>query len=159
MPVMEIPGDYGRLYYRRYRSFARKEEALPQKQSPIFSKTYDFLLWLMNHTEKFPKSERFRLARRMEDSAFAFYELLLESTRAGKAGRLQQADLELDKLRLYVRLSHGRNLFDGKQYEFAVNALMEIGKLLGGWIKSVSGTAANPGGAGGSFARGLVEQQ
>ena len=44
------------------------------KQSPIFAKTYDFVLWLLNLTEKFPKSERFRLARRLEDTAFTFYE-------------------------------------------------------------------------------------
>jgi len=35
-----------------------------------FSQTYDFMLWLLHHTEKIPKSERFRLARRLEDTAF-----------------------------------------------------------------------------------------
>jgi len=133
---------------------------MSQNQSPIFSKSYDFLLWLLNHTEKFPKSERFRLARRLEDTAFKFYDLLLESTRPGReAQKLQDADLELDKLRLCVRLSRGRNLLDGKQYEFAVNAMMEIGKLLGGWIKSLPAKAVSPGDAGRGTARGLVEQQ
>jgi hypothetical protein len=106
-------------------------------QSLTSTKTYDYLLWLLRHTEKFPKSERFRLARRVEDSACKFYELLLEAARPSKTiSALAAADLELDKLRLYVRLSLARGFFDNKQYEFAANSMTEIGKLLGGWLKS-----------------------
>jgi hypothetical protein len=110
------------------------------KTSPIFAKTYDFILWLLNHTEKFPKSERFRLARRLEDAAFEFYELLIQATRTTrrKQAVLLDADLVLDQLRLYVRLSHSRGLMTGRQYEYAANALIEIGKLLGGWLNSLS---------------------
>ena len=107
--------------------------------SPIFGKTYDFVLWLLNHTEKFPKSERFRLARRLEDAAFDFYELLVQATRTArrKQALLLEADLALDRLRLYVRLSHARKLFTVDQYAYAAKALVEIGKLLGSWLKSV----------------------
>ncbi len=109
----------------------------PSRQSPIFAKSYDFILWLLNHTEKFPKSERFRLARRLEDTAFAFYELLVQATRSSSKDRLLlAADLELDKLRLYVRLSHARNLFSLNQYQYAAGQLSEIGRLLGAWLKT-----------------------
>lgn len=109
------------------------------KQSPIFSKTYDFILWLLNHTENYPKSERFRMARRLEDTAFEFYELIVEASRADKRKRqlLQQADLALDKLRLYWRLAHGRRLAKKGQYHHGARQLSEIGKLLGGWMKSL----------------------
>ena len=104
--------------------------------------SYDFVLWLLNHTEKFPKSERFRLARRLEDAAFDFYELLVQATRTArhKQALLLEADLALDRLRLYVRLSHARKLLTVDQYAYAAKALVEIGKLLGGWLKSL-GTA------------------
>jgi hypothetical protein len=110
--------------------------------SPIFGKTYDFILWLLNHTDKFPKNERFRLARRLEDAAFEFYELLIQTTRTTrrKQALLLEADLVLDRLRLYVRLSHSRGLTTGQQYAYAANALVEIGKLLGGWLKKTEGT-------------------
>jgi len=110
-----------------------------RKQSPIFTKTSDFILWLLQHTEKFPKSERFRLAKRLEDSAFGFYELLIEATRSSKRKRqlLIQADVQLEKLRLYVRMSQARKLTSLPQYHFASGALVEIGKLLGGWLKTV----------------------
>ena len=73
-----------------------------RKESPIFTRTSDFMLWLLNHTEKFPKNERFRMAKRLEDSAFKFYELLIETTRTTKRKRqfLIKADIELEKLRL-----------------------------------------------------------
>jgi len=108
-----------------------------QKQSPIFTKTSNFLLWLLQHTENYPKSERFRLAKRIEDSAFAFYENLIHAVKARDKKRyLLAADLELDKLRLYVRLAHSRKLTNHQQYLFAAEALVEIGKLLGGWLKT-----------------------
>lgn len=107
-------------------------------QSPIFTKTYDFILWLLEHTEKFPKSERFRLARRIEDTAFVFYETLIRATRTRQPRTvLLQADLELDKLRLYVRMAHARQRLTARQYRFAADALIEIGRLLGGWLKVI----------------------
>ena len=110
-----------------------------RRQSPIFTRTSDFILWLLNHTEKFPKSERFRMAKRLEDSVFSFYDLLIEATRSTKRKRelLIRADVELEKLRLYVRMSQQRKLTSLSQYHFASGALVEIGKLLGGWLKAV----------------------
>lgn len=111
---------------------------MTETQSPIFAKTSNFLLWMMNHTENFPKSERFRLAKRIEDSAFDFYEELIRAVKDQDKRRfLMQADLELDKLRLYIRLAHQRKLTSHPQYLYAAEALTEIGKLLGGWLKTV----------------------
>ncbi|GAB4492353.1 MAG: hypothetical protein OHK0031_15380 [Anaerolineales bacterium] len=139
---------------------------MADKQSPIFSKTYDFVRWALGRTEKFPKNERFRLAKRLDDASLRFYELLLEATRPGRASScLAQADLELDKIRLYARLCRASALLDAGQYEFAVLTLTEIGKLLGGWMKSLPGRAAALGETGKIFApesgqaRGFVEQQ
>lgn len=111
------------------------------KQSPIFSKTFDFLVWLLDHTKKFPKSERFRMARRLEDTAFEFYDLLIKATRhkRRKAAILLEADVTLERLRHYIRLSNHCKLTTTKQYQYASKVLLEIGKLLGGWLKSLNG--------------------
>ena len=113
-----------------------------RKQSPLFTKTTDFILWLLEHTEKFPKSERFRMGKRLEDSVFKFYERLIEATRSTKRKRqlLVEEDVELEKLRLYVRMSQRRKLTSVSQYHFAAEVLVELGKLLGGWLKSVPET-------------------
>ncbi|MBI5568076.1 MAG: diversity-generating retroelement protein Avd [Chloroflexi bacterium] len=109
-------------------------------QSPIFVKTHDLLLWLLQHTARFPKSERFRLAKRVDDSAFRFYDLIGRATKSGDKRRsvLLEADLELDRLRLNVRLCVELKLLTSAQYEYAATALVEIGKLLGGWIKTIA---------------------
>jgi four helix bundle protein len=117
---------------------AENLELMNETQSPIFTKTSNFLLWLLQHTENFPKSERFRLAKRIEDSAFDFYEELMRAVKGRDKRRfLLQADLELDKLRLYLRLAHQRKLTNHQQYLYAAESLTEIGKLLGGWLKTI----------------------
>lgn len=110
------------------------------KESPIFSKTFDFLVWLLDHTKKFPKSERFRIARRLEDTAFEFYDLLIKATRhkRRKAAILLEADVTLERLRRYIRLSKHCGLTTAKQYQYASKVLLEIGKLLGGRLNSLS---------------------
>lgn len=114
-------------------------DKITAQQSPIFTKTYDFIVWLLAHTEKFPKNERFRLARRLEDTAFEFYELLIKAARTQRRKReiLSQADLLLDRLRLYTRLARERKLTSPRQYRHVAGMLVEIGKLLGGWLKTI----------------------
>jgi hypothetical protein len=57
--------------------------------SPLFVKTYDLLYYLIPVTQGFPRSQRFVLAKRIQDAALDFYEGLLEArkvdleTRAG----------------------------------------------------------------------------
>lgn len=51
----------------------------PHQQSPIFVKTYDFLLWLIPLTLKFPRSQRFLLAERLSKMALDFYDAILEA--------------------------------------------------------------------------------
>jgi four helix bundle protein len=114
-----------------------------QTQSPIFARSHDLLIWLLQHTAKFPKSERFRMARRVEDSAFAFYDLIARATKTrDKRRTLLEADLELDRLRLNVRLCVELKLLTPAQYEHAAGILVEMGKLLGGWLKSVPAPGA-----------------
>ena len=40
-------------------------------QTPIFVKTYDWLLWLLPHTAKFPKAQRHTVTNRLEAGAVA----------------------------------------------------------------------------------------
>lgn len=104
--------------------------------SPIFSRTYDLMLWLIPQTLKFPRSQRFVLGRVLPQTLFAFQELLIEATTSQTPRqRLQQADNQLQKLRFYLRLCRDLNLFTLGQYEHVTRLEVEIGKLLGGWIK------------------------
>jgi hypothetical protein len=51
------------------------------KESPLFTKSYQFLLWVMQKTQKFPKSQRFVLASRLNALVLNFYDLIIETTK------------------------------------------------------------------------------
>lgn len=106
------------------------------QQSPIFVKTESFMLWLLAHTSKYPKSERFRLALRIENAAFALHEHLLRAAQVKNTrAELLEADIELDKLRAYLRLSHESHLMTADQFGYSAGQTTEIGKLLGAWLR------------------------
>jgi hypothetical protein len=111
------------------------------KESPIFIKTYEMMVWLLGRTAKFPKNQRFLLARRMEDAALDFYEKLNQAALAKRplgGVPLGEADAVLANLKLYNRLAKDLKLLAFNQYEYLANMLDEIGRLLGGWRKRLA---------------------
>jgi len=109
------------------------------KQSPIFSKTYDFIKWLIPLTIGFPRQQRFVIAAALQQEALCFQGLLIEAVHAAlPLEKLQAADAELDKIRTHLRLCHDLKLISHGQYEHAAGMLTEIGRLLGGWQKTCS---------------------
>jgi hypothetical protein len=108
------------------------------RESPLFVKTFDLLVYLLPASEKFPKSYRFVLGRRLHEIGLGFLDLLLSARKCSAGERptlLQQADVELDRLRYTVRLCHEIGLLSQKQYRHASGLLAEVGKLLGTWIQ------------------------
>lgn len=107
----------------------------------IFPRTYDFLSWLLPLTMNFPRSQRFVVTRRLQDAALNFQELIIEANArrgAGRGDRLRAADAELLKIRLYLRLCEKWRWITPGQYHHASEMVMELGRLLGGWIKSIA---------------------
>jgi hypothetical protein len=109
-------------------------------ESPIFSKTYDLLLWLVPQTTKFPRQHRFGLGEHILHHALDFQDKLLAASLSPANHRLsllQEADIQLAQLRLNLRLCKDLELFTLKQYEHTTAMLVEIGRLLGGWQKTL----------------------
>jgi four helix bundle protein len=110
------------------------------KESPIFTKTFDLLAWLLPATLKFPREHRFVLAQRTQNAAFNFYEAITAASLSRQRDQfLDQADIELQRLRLYIRLCFRFQFFNQGQYEHVFDMIEEIGKILGGWRKKQSG--------------------
>lgn len=111
---------------------------------PIFSKTYDLIAWLVPHTQKFPKSQRFVMAKRVEDAALNFQALIIKArkvTGAARAEVLLLADVELEVLRVSLRLCQDLKLLSFAQYEHVSKQVVEVGNLLGAWRNPKKGTA------------------
>ncbi len=108
------------------------------KESPIFTRTYDLLRWLIPATVKFPRQQRFVLAEAIQQAALTFQEQLIEASYTDKpATTLQRADVTLAKLRFYLRLCRDLQLLSLGQYAHVAKMVNEIGRLLGGWQKTV----------------------
>ena len=104
------------------------------RQSPIFVRTYDLLQWLLPHTSAWPRQYRFTLTQELSRAALRFQERLLEATLTNdRARRLEQADVELAKIRLYVRMGHDLHCMSTAQYAHVSELIGHVGRLLGAW--------------------------
>ncbi len=109
--------------------------------SPLFARTFDFLSWLLQRTQSFPRPQRFGVTQRLQNAALDFQELIVDAEAArGTARRdlLRQADAALNKVRLYLRLCREWQWLTPGQYQHAAQMVAEMGRLLGGWLKTVS---------------------
>jgi len=107
-------------------------------EMPIFTRTFDFLSWLLQVSNHFPRAHRHDFTKRLLDAAFELREQLEEANlRRGEARRerLLRADEALARVRLYVRLASRLGWLSTSQYGHAAEMIAEIGRLLGGWQK------------------------
>ena len=103
----------------------------------IFEKTYELILWLYPTVNKFPKSQRFVLGQQIENTILEILKGIIQAnSERNKLPYLNQISVELDKLRILIRLSKDLKLINIKKYQFVAEKINEIGKMLGGWIKS-----------------------
>lgn len=114
---------------------------MAEKEMVIFTRTLDFLLWLVPVSNHFPRTHRFTLTRRLLDAAFDLSERLEEADmRRGqeRLERLARADEALARIRLYLRLSFRLGWLNPGQYEHVAAMVSEIGRLLGGWQRATT---------------------
>jgi 23S rRNA-intervening sequence protein len=112
---------------------------MPQNEMVIFTKTSDFLAWLLPHTNHFPKAHRHSFSQRLLNAAFDLREFLEEANlRQGEARleRLALADEAMARIRIYLRLATKWKWQSEAQYEHCALMLSEIGRLLGGWQRA-----------------------
>ena len=64
--------------------------------------------------------------------------LVLAETRVGRrrVAALRDADAALSRLRIYLRLAHRWRWLSNGQYAHAGGMVGEIGRLLGGWLRT-----------------------
>lgn len=94
--------------------------------------------WLLPKAERFPKVYRSTVTQRLMDAALNFQEAILEANVYEDKIRLRHlrhADVQLHKVRLYLRLVHRWGWLTVGQYEHVSGMVAEIGRLLGGWIQ------------------------
>ena len=122
---------------------AGDEAATVSDPTPIFTKMLDFITWLTLMSRHFPRLHRTTITQRLLDATLDCQERLIEANSVRGQARLTlllSADVSLDKIRMYIRLAHLLHWLSLGQYEHASKQLVEIGRLLGGWLKTTRRT-------------------
>lgn len=111
------------------------------KQPTILNKCYDLLKLTLEMTTNFPRKHKFLLGDRMQNLTSDLLECFIEAyyaPRNQKKALLQKANIQLEKLRYYFRLCYDMGLYNSKKYTFLIEKLTEIGRMNGGWLKSLN---------------------
>ena len=108
-----------------------------QIELTVITKTYDLILWSCNHTGKFPRNHRFVLGERIERNLYHLLETLITAKYNKNRQRLlEDANLALEILRFQMRLAKDLQCLKVESYAFAAKSIDEIGRLIGGWLRS-----------------------
>lgn len=105
----------------------------------ILQKTFDMINYAYPALAQYPKGEKFALVADIKRCMDVMLERIIEANKKYyKKNTLQELDVEVEKLKAYVRLSYNLGFLPPKKYEQWSGLVVEIGRMVGGWIKSVS---------------------
>ncbi len=105
----------------------------------ILQKIFDMMEYGYAALAQYPKSEKFALVTDIKRSMDTMLERAIEAQKKYyKKTTLQELDVEVMKLKAYLRLSQNLGFLPMKKYEIWSEKVVEIGKMLGGWLKSVN---------------------
>jgi hypothetical protein len=85
----------------------------------LYQKAYDFLLWVFNKTDGFPKSKRFSVGTRLENLFLNFIVLVnsLQYTKEKKR-KLIKCSALFDEIKLMFKLCYDTKLISQKNFAF-----------------------------------------
>jgi four helix bundle protein len=114
-----------------------KAETPKVTELSIMTKTFDMAQYAYQALSQFPKGEKLSLVSEIKRCITTLIRLEVTAQKKYyKKTTLQDLDVELSVLRYYVRLSMLLGFLPLKKYDVWTEKLTEIGKMLGGWIKS-----------------------
>lgn len=103
----------------------------------ILNKTYEMISYGYQAIGQFPKSEKYALGVDMKKCMHQILELtIVGHKKYYKKTTLQELDVEVTKLKAYTRLATDLGFLSFKKYEVWSGFNVEIGRMVGGWIKS-----------------------
>ncbi|MBI1813224.1 diversity-generating retroelement protein Avd [Candidatus Peregrinibacteria bacterium] len=107
---------------------------------PIFKKAYELYKTFHGIRNLVPKADRHTLWQRSENVLLEIIEFILLASQLPKAEKLsalERASMKLNLLRMLLRLARDTKAIDLKKSVSIQQIVDEIGRMLGGWIKSV----------------------
>ena len=104
----------------------------------MLQKITDMMEYAYVALRQFPKSERYAMATDMKRCMDEILRLAIRARkRYYKKTTLEDMDIEIANLRVLIRLAYRLRFIDMQKYEVWSGKVDEIGKMLGGWLKTV----------------------
>ena len=106
----------------------------------ILQKVQDLMAYSYPILNQFPKAERFSFAQDIRHCLNTLLELTItEEKKYTKKTTIENMDIENEKLKVYIRVAHELKYIDHHRYAVWEAKVVEIGKMIGGLLKSVIG--------------------
>ena len=114
-------------------SIQKKKDTTPE----LFVHWFNFTNWLFDRTARFPKNIRHTLTNRIEDLTLEILVNIVKARydRENRKSILSMINLDLEKMRVLLRLCHSRCYLSNSQFEHAVREVDKAGQMTGGWLK------------------------
>lgn len=109
---------------------------------PIFKKTYDLYKTFSEFRSLVAKQYKHTICEKVENYIIEILELILQTNGTGRVEKLpllEAMSIKLNILRIFIRLMKDTRALDNRKYVTLQEIIDEIGRMLGGWIKSTRG--------------------
>lgn len=107
---------------------------------PIVKKTYELYKTFYSYRADVSKQDRYTTWQKCENCLLEVLEGILFASQTGKAEKLsllEKTSMKLNFLRMFIRLMKDVKTIDSKKYLVLEADVDEIGRMLGGWIRSL----------------------
>ena len=106
---------------------------------PILKKSYDLYKTFNEYRKLIPKQDRFTVFEHCENKMLNLIEEIFRAGQTSKPTKvliLEDASISLNLLRIFIRLLKDIKSIEPKKYIILQANIDEIGRMLGGWIRS-----------------------
>jgi len=101
---------------------------------------FEFYKLVYEYIQLFPNKDKYTLGKKIDSLILEIIELVFFTANVPKEEKfniLQKTDLKVNLVKILIRLAMEVKALDIKKYIQLQKELQEIGRMLGGWIRSV----------------------
>lgn len=113
-----------------------KEQSEPKR---ALQKIEDMMEYAYPVLQQFPKAEKYSMAADLKRCMDIMLERCVEAEEAYyKKTTLRELDVAVAKCKTYVKMAYRLKFMSYKKFEIINDYLTQIGKMVGGWIKTMN---------------------
>jgi len=103
---------------------------------PVFQRSYDLNLEIYRTTHNFPREYKYSLGQKLKEISGEMLDwIVIANAQEDKAPYFPKIKLQLERLRIQVRIAYDLKILNAKKLEFLSRILEDISKQTGGWEK------------------------